>query len=151
MTRAAVGFYAVTLLAAACDGGGGTATAQAGVLEGDPRYRIEYEARPPASRGSAGELRLSVQPLADWHLAPQAPAKLFLEDGDGVRFEAAARDDATGPPESALAFTSDFHCDEPGTRVARGRIKFGMCQGDSERCYIVERDLELPLEVAPAD
>ena len=66
---------------------------------------------------------------------------------DGLRFDASVRVEDAGAAATTLAFTNGFRGSEPGAAVARGRVKFGMCQGESERCVIVQRDLELPIAI----
>ena len=129
----------------------GDGRTQAGALEGDGSYRIEFEAQPPASRDASGQIRLSVRPLKDWHLAPEAPAMLRLEDADGLSFDTAVRVEPTAPADRKLDFHNGFRCAGAGAFVVRGRVEFGMCKGDSLHCIIIQRDLELPLEIAPPD
>ena len=115
--------------------------------DGQGRYRVSVQTT-PGTAGAPGEIRLRVEPTADWHLALDAPARLALESAPGLHFEPEVQrgEDAVQRTEALLEFASSFRATatEP---VARGVLKFGVCQAD-EQCSIVRRHFEIPLEVS---
>lgn len=117
--------------------------------ERDSRYRVEIETDAgPVS----GVLSLRVVPVEDWHLVPDSPASLGVT-GRGVAFPRAllASEDAIYDGDESLAFSLPFDREVDGDARVSGQLKFGICQGDDERCVVIRRDLEFVLQATSAD
>jgi hypothetical protein len=133
----------------ACDSGEQPATSDAVVAVRDSQYRIAIESIPPDTPDAVGQLRVYVEPQNGWKVALEAPATLHLEETAGLEFN--PEPDATDRSTSHLEFTRTFHANSTGDAVARGRLRFGICEGDESLCVVVQRELDLPVKVAFAE
>jgi hypothetical protein len=115
----------------------------------DSQYEIAVEFSSPDSADSVGELRVHVEPRNGWKFALEAPASLHVEDPAGFEFDDAS--DPTSHSIGHLEFTRTFRADGPGDTLAKGHIKFGICEGDESLCVLVKREVDLPLKVAFAE
>ena len=122
------------------------------VLAEESRYRISAHTVLPTSAESPGELRVTMTASEGWHVEPDAPIRLDLEPS-GVRLEPAAfaNQDAVVLTDEGFEFVAQLSADTSGPGHAKGRIKFGICEGPKEQCVIVRRDLEIPLPIVFAD
>lgn len=134
---------------AACDSVGRSSGSDAIVSIRDPQYRIDVELSSPDSPDTFGELRVHVEPQNGWKFALEAPASLRLEEPAGFEFEGDT--DATNHSLRHLEFTRSFRADGAGDTLAKGHIKFGICEGDESLCVLVRRELDLPLKVTFAE
>ena len=148
LTRGGPVLLAAALGALAC--GQEAAESRSAIAAQDAGYRIHYEATSPASPATPGRLVIRVETRNDWHVAPEAPVSLVLHAPAGLELDPALQrsGDALRSSGEMLEFGSDLHAERPGAALVRGSLKFGMCQGEAERCVIVRRELELPLEIA---
>jgi len=112
----------------------------------DSQYRIAVETRSPDSPDAVGQLLVHVEPQNGWKFALEAPAALHLDEIAGVEFEGVS--EVTAHSKGHLEFTRSFRAEGAGDNLARGHIKFGICEGDESLCVLVRRDLDLPLSVA---
>jgi hypothetical protein len=135
---------------AACGGHDVAASEPIPLVTGGSRFEISFEPVPPATGDAIGEIRLYVETLNDWHIAPDAPAWLRMQDSEEIIFAPAERVASTGESDMRLDFATSYRA-SPASRaietVAHGRVKFGMCEGDALQCIIVERDLVFPLDL----
>ena len=78
--------------------------------------------------------------------------RLALE-ASGVRIEPAtfANEDARVLDADGFEFAGALHADAAGPGRARGQLKFGICEGPQEKCVIVRRELDIPLQVVFAN
>lgn len=122
------------------------------VVAEEKRYRIVAHAVSPVSDHSPGELRVKMVASGGWHLEPEAPIRLDFEPSD-VRLEPTsfANEDAHVLNDDSFEFVAQLHADASGDRYAKGKIKFGICEGPKEQCVIVRRDIEIPLQIIFAD
>ena len=130
----------------ACDSAEPPPTSDAVVAVPDSQYRIAVESSSPDSPAASGQLRVHVEPQNGWKLALEAPASLHVEEIAGFEFDAEA--DTMDRSIGHLKFTRTFRAESAGDAVARGRIKFGICEGDESLCLLVQEELDLPLKVA---
>ena len=134
---------AACALALAC--GAGTEDGPV-VLAEEARYRVTAES------GSANELRVEVRTTGGWKIAPEAPARLDLAEGDVTFAEPALREEhQQARTETGFAFATAVSADTPGRHTATGQLKFGICEGPKAKCFIIREALEIPVEVARAD
>lgn len=120
------------------------------VVARDSNYRVTMQAASPKNAEDAGELRLTVETSEGWHIAPEAPAKLDLASEGPLRFEPSAlrQADAQGVHDDGFEFATALRSERPGHALARGELKFGICEDPARKCILVRRSLELPIEVA---
>ncbi len=121
----------------ACDAAELPPASDASVAMRDSQYRIAIESSSPDSPDAFGRLRIQVEPQKGWKIALEAPATLHLEETAGLEFD--AESDATDRSIGHLEFTRTFRAQSAGDAVARGRIKFGICEGDGSLCVLVQR------------
>ena len=116
----------------------------------DARYRVLLHTDAAPSGDAPGTLRLHVETVNGWKIAPEAPARLDLEPHTDLEFEPATlrQEDATHIGEDAFEFVTRVRASRAGATTARGKLKFGVCEGDKEQCMIMRRELDLPIEVA---
>ena len=149
-SRRGSAFSTVALFALlACDAAEHGLGSDAIVAVRDSQYQIAVELSSPDSPDAVGELRVHVEPQNGWKFAVEAPASLRLEEPAGFKFD--EESDATNHSKAHLEFTRTFRADGPGDTLAKGHIKFGICEGDESLCVLVKRDLDLPLKVAFAE
>lgn len=146
--RRAAALMAASLLATACDGSEVAACDPIPLVSDESRFQISFEPLPPATGGASGEIRLHVEALGDWHIAPEAPAWLHMQESDEVRFDPAERLEGEAASDTRLEFSTSFRTSHETETVVHGRVKFGMCEGEGLQCILVERDLEFPLDLA---
>ena len=130
----------------ACDAAEPLSGSDAVVAVRDSQYLIAVEFSSPDSPDAVGELRVHVEPQNGWKFALEAPASLRVDEPAGFEFD--AESDATKHSIKHLEFTRTFRADGPGDTLAKGHIKFGICEGDESLCVLVKRELDLPLRVA---
>jgi hypothetical protein len=133
----------------ACDSTEGTRGADAILAVSDSQYRIDVELDSPDSPEGLGQLRVHVEPQNGWKFALEAPASLRLEEPAGFDFDEDS--DATDHSLRHLEFTRTFRAEGAGDTLAKGHIKFGICEGDESLCVLVKRELDLPLKIAFAE
>lgn len=109
--------------------------------ERDARYELRVWANPAATPGAAEGLRVRIEPRGGWHLAPEAPAWLRLEEPAEMRLEPSF-EGTEGAEAAALEFRAEYAA---GERRLRGQLKFGVCEDGDSRCAIVRRDLVVAL------
>ncbi len=140
---------AVLFALLACDSAEQPLTSDAVVTILDSQYRIAVESSSPDSPDASGQLRVHVEPRNGWKVALEAPATLHLEETAGLEFD--AESGATNRSSSHLEFTRSFRATSSGDAVARGRLRFGICEGDESLCMMVQRELDLLVKVAFAE
>jgi hypothetical protein len=132
-------------------GGCGSELEQAGqVVARDARYRVTSDTSPAPTATAPGSLRVRVETLNGWHVAPEAPARLDLTATDALHFEPAElrEQHLQRLGDDGFEFSASVRATRPGPATAHARLKFGICEGPKAKCVIVRRELELPLEVA---
>jgi hypothetical protein len=112
----------------------------------DAQYEIAVKLSSPDSADSVGELRVHVEPRNGWKFALEAPASLRVDEPAGFEFD--EESDPTNHSIGHLEFTRTFRADGPGDTLAKGHIKFGICESDESLCVLVRREVDLPLKVA---
>ncbi len=110
----------------------------------DARYRIDVRLDTEALEASC-VLTVRAEPAVGWHIAPTAPTRLNWKPSAHLTIEQTSQRnaDAVAFDRDALEFRTQLGgCGSDGVRL-EGRLKFGICEGDDERCAIVRRDLNL--------
>ncbi len=111
----------------------------------DAHYRVWID--PDRSDQAPREMRLRVEPTGEWHIAPEAPATLKLETTGEASFEPAEqeREDALSCSADGIEFVARVSGPRTKSSAGDGHLKFGICEGESERCIIVRRSFPLPV------
>ena len=146
----AAALLGATLLSfAGCGSSAEPPSSVATVIDSDSRYQITLEASSPDSSEAVGHLRVRVDTRNDWHVADDAPAWFRIDETAGLEIDAAGkREPEKTSTSDRLDFAWEFTAATAGEAIARGQVKFGLCEGDDDACTIVKRDLELPLKIA---
>jgi len=111
-------------------------------------YRVETAGTTLAvAAGGAGKLVLSIVPLADTHVHPQAPLKIALSGTAGLKLarEALQRKDAVDPKAEGPRFEVPFTAVAAGAQEARAKIEFYLCAADW--CARQTRDVSVRIDV----
>jgi hypothetical protein len=110
----------------------------------DRRYRLDVRLE---GENAARSLRVRVEPRRGWHLATEAPVALSLEAPAGLRFEPASQhgDAAARFDRDGLELTCSVDGGGAPRAVARGGLRFGICEGEDGPCAIVRRELAFTL------
>ena len=135
----------------ACDAGSvETATS---VIAEESRYQVLLSVTSPPSPVASGELRIRVEMRNGWHIAPEAPARLELETPAGIGLSpgSLSSEDAIALDDAGVEWSAELRADKAGAATTQGHLKIGICEDDEERCVIVRRTLELPVQVFFAD
>jgi hypothetical protein len=122
------------------------------VLAEEARYRILSSHVSPGSPDSSGEVRVRVAATGGWHIAPEAPLRLDFSSADVILAPLELRsEDAESLSDEGFAFATGLRAAEAGAATAQAKIKFGICEGPKEKCVIIRRDMEIPLEIVFTD
>ena len=110
----------------------------------DSRYTLEWKADPAEGRRER-TLYVRVRPSSGWHIAEAAPATLRFDPTPGPSVDPAkqGRDDATQHSGEGFEFEAALRKVPNTGAAASGHLKFGICQGQNERCFIVRRHFEV--------
>ena len=143
---------ALCLLGSACTPEAAAPTSVDGVVFRNTRYRISQEVRSEGG-SNANVLRVRLEPETGHHFAEEAPVGLTLRGLPGVSFDAERQrsDDAVVHSEQLIEFESGFQVAEAGAPggAVPAEVKFGLCSDGSERCEIIEREIELKFPATP--
>jgi len=142
---ALLGAAALALAVTSC-GGADTGGAE---LARDDHYRVTFEVEAPPSLDETGTLRLRVAPRGGWKVAPEAPVRLDLVAPDTLSFEPASPELPEGAAgEDGFELVTLLRAYQSGSALARGRLRFGICEGPEAVCVAVDRELEIPIEIS---
>ncbi len=141
MTRALL-FSAALLLAGPAAAAGAAADAAQG-------YTVEVVATPAALRlGERGTVAVVIHPRRPvWHVHPQAPLRVRLEAGPGLKLERVelGRRDVVDPKAEAPRLESPFVASARGAQQVRASVDFFLCSDAA--CVKQVRQLAVAVDV----
>ena len=110
-------------------------------------YVVELKANGPYKAGAEGKLVLSLTPKAGYHVNPDYPAKLKLQDPapEGVTFPKKVLKKEDGKfEEKAASLDVPFTVAKAGKAKIAGTFQFSVCS--DKNCFMEKADLELEVE-----
>jgi len=142
MLRVALG----GLLIACADG---TTPAGEHVVDEHEGFRVLALAQSPETPSSTGSLDIRVEAIGGWHIAPEAPLRLDLQSAE-IRLMPAElrREQARSISEEGFDFRAEVRAERAGPTTAHGQLKFGICRAREDKCIIMRREFEVPVEIA---
>ncbi|MEQ9081327.1 MAG: hypothetical protein RLP09_46105 [Sandaracinaceae bacterium] len=130
------------------DGELGAPVAATGPVVDDPRFELRAEATGPLHAGSAGTLRVQLEPRGEYEVEARYPYRLVFHPPDGLavdREELARRDAAEITAERA-AFEVGVTPARAGMFECTVDVEFAVCSENG--CVPLERTLTVPLSAS---
>lgn len=111
-------------------------------------YTVELKAKGPYKKGVEGKVELTLTPKAGFHVNPDYPAKLKLQDPapEGITYPKKVLKKEDGKfEEKAASLEVPFVAANAGKAKVGGTFQFSVCS--DKNCFMEKADLEVEVDV----